>query len=132
MNMLVDTHTFLWSLLSPDRISARARALLADGGNAVHVSAVTFWEISLKVAIGKLALDGIEPSELPAAARDANYVLLPIEAGEAAGFHNLPVKRHKDPFDRMLVWQSIQRRMLLVSRDTELSAYTRYGLKVVW
>jgi len=132
MNVLVDTHTFLWSLLSPDRISARARALLADGGNAVHVSAVTFWEISLKYAIGKLSMDGIKPSELPASARDANYILLPIEAEEAAGFHKLPVKRHKDPFDRMLVWQAIQRRMLLVSRDAEIDVYSRYGLKVVW
>lgn len=61
MSYLLDTHCFLWSLFAPGRLSRRVQALIADPSNAVAVSSVTFWEIALKHAMGKLDLERIAP-----------------------------------------------------------------------
>lgn len=132
MNYLIDTHCFLWSLFSPEKCSTRVADVLRDGDNTIHISAVTFWEISIKHALGKLTLEGITPAELPEAARAANFTLIPIFPDQASTFHRLPVNGHRDPFDRMLVWQAIQLTMTLISRDAELSKYTEQGLNIVW
>jgi PIN domain nuclease of toxin-antitoxin system len=132
MNYLIDTHCFLWSLFSPEKCSTRVAAVLRDGDNSIHISAVSFWEISIKHALGKLTLEGITPGELAEAARAANYTLIPMHADQAATFRRLPVNGHRDPFDRMLVWQAIQLPMTLISRDAALSQYTDQGLNIVW
>ena len=100
--------------------------------NNVAVSVVTFWEISLKYALGKLELTGIEPGELPDFANKMNLDILPLTADEASGFHHLPRLSHKDPFDRMLIWQAVQRGMTLISKDRDFSAYRKFGLKTIW
>jgi PIN domain nuclease of toxin-antitoxin system len=132
MNYLIDTHCFLWSLFSPEKCSTTVADVLRDGDNTIHVSAVSFWEISIKHALGKLILEGISPAELPEAARAANYKLIPMHADQAATFHRLPVNGHRDPFGRMLVWQAIQLAMTLISRDAMLSQYAAQGLNIVW
>lgn len=132
MNYLIDTHCFLWSLFSPDKLSRRVSGVLKDGKNSIHVSAVSFWEIAIKHAIGKLTLTGISPAQLPASARAANYELLPLNPDEAASFHGLPINAHRDPFDRMLVWQAIERSMTLLSRDETLAQYREQGLRIDW
>lgn len=96
------------------------------------MSAVSFWEISIKHAIGKLTLKGVTPSQLPASARAANYELLPLLPEEAALFHGLPIDKHRDPFDRMLVWQAIERSITLLSRDGTLAQYSDQGLRIEW
>ncbi len=132
MNCLIDTHGFLWSLFSPEKLSRRVADVLECGTNTIHVSAVSFWEIAIKCALGKLTLTGIAPAQLPAAARAANYELLPLTPDEAASFHSLPIATHRDPFDRMLVWQAIQRSMTLLSRDETLAQYRQQGLRTDW
>ena len=130
MNCLVDTHIFLWSLFDKKRISKRVQEILLQDGNQLYVSAVTFWEISLKCALGKLQLEGIDPAELPAAAQEANYQLIQMDSATAASFNKLPVEKHRDPFDRMLIWQAIRQNMILLSHDTELDVYCKYGLQI--
>ena len=132
MKYLIDTHCFLWSLFSPGKLSQRVADVLNDGRNTIHVSAVSFWEISIKHAIGKLTLKGVTPSQLPASARAANYELLPLSPEEAALFHVLPIDKHRDPFDRMLAWQAIERAMTLLSRDGTLAQYSDQGLRIEW
>lgn len=132
MNYLIDTHCFLWSLFSPGKLNQRVADVLKDGSNTIHVSAVSFWEISIKHAIGKLTLKGVTPSQLPGSARAANYELLPLSSEEAASFHGLPIEKHRDPFDRMLAWQAIERSMILLSRDGSLAQYCEQGLRVEW
>ena len=59
--------------------------------------------------------------------------LLPLTAQVASTFHHLPLLgRHRDPFDRMLVWQAIQHHLTLVSRDRAMEAYQTEGLKILW
>ena len=102
MKLLLDTHVFLWSLLDTAKLSAAARAALSEPANEVIVSAVNFWEIAIKFALGRLDLRGVLPEELPAEARRAGYTLAPLEAASAASAHRLPQSLHRDPFDRML------------------------------
>ena len=132
MNVLLDTHSFLWSAFEPGRLSPTARKTITDPENAVYVSAISFWEISLKMALGKLMLDKITPEQLPDTAAQMGHELLPLAPDEAASFHRLPCRGHKDPFDRMLVWQAIRRQMTLISADSALADYTAEGLRLLW
>lgn len=132
MKLLVDTHVFLWVLMDPSRLSERARTELQDPRHEVHLSAVSLWEISLKHALGKLDLQGITPELLPKEALQSEFKLHPLEPETAATFHRLPKMGHADPFDRMLVWQSIQEGFTLVSKDGGMAAYADQGLKLLW
>jgi len=107
MNCLLDTHTFLWAAMNPEKLSRHARATILDAANDIHVRVVTFWEVSLKFALGKIELQGTTPEELPDAAIQMGFTLLTLAPQDAATFYQLPRLQHKDPFDRMLVWQSI-------------------------
>ncbi|MCD6197190.1 MAG: type II toxin-antitoxin system VapC family toxin [Deltaproteobacteria bacterium] len=132
MNLLLDTHGFLWSLFSPDKLSRAAVCEIKSPNNDVAVSVVTFWEISLKYALGKLELTGVKPEELPNFASQMNLEILPITVAEASSFHKLPRLSHKDPFDRIIIWQAIQRKMNLVSKDRDFKAYRKFGLRTFW
>ncbi len=129
---LVDSHVFLWFLFKPVRLSNSARHVLADPGAEVFVSTVTFWELSLKHGLGRLDLEGVTPDMFPDAAAEAGLVIMPLDASVAASFHRLPREAHKDPFDRMLAWQAIHGGCQLISCDTELESYRRYGLRILW
>ena len=132
MNLLLDTHGFLWSLFTPDKLSKAVIREIKSPNNDVAVSVVTFWEISLKYALGKLELTGVKPEELPDFAAQMNLEILPITAAEASIFHNLPRLSHKDPFDRIIIWQAIQRKMTLISKDRDFKAYRKFGLRTFW
>jgi PIN domain nuclease of toxin-antitoxin system len=132
MNCLLDTHTFLWSAFDPAQISAKARGIIRNPDNIIHVSVVTFWEISLKYAIGKLELTQLLPDEFPGIARQMNLSIMNLSEQESATFYKLPQMEHKDPFDRLIIWQAIHNRMPLVSKDSKLKGYRRAGLKLIW
>jgi PIN domain nuclease of toxin-antitoxin system len=132
MNCLLDTHTFLWTAMYPEKLSRHARATILDAANDIHVSVVSFWEVSLKFALGKIELQGTTPEELPDAAIQMGFTLLTLAPQDAATFHQLPRFQHKDPFDRMLVWQSICQNLTLLSKDPDLRQYQPYGLRVLW
>ena len=132
MNCLLDTHTFLWAAMRPEQLSRHARATILDAANDIYVSVVTFWEVSLKFTLGKIALQGTTPEELPAAARQMGFTLLALAPQDAATFYQLPRFQHKDPFDRMLVWQAICQNLTLLSKDPDLRQYQPHGLRVLW
>lgn len=132
MNILLDTHVFLWSLFTTGKLSKAVIREVKSPNNDVAVSVVTFWEISLKSALGKLELTGVKPEELPDFAAQMNLEILPITAVETSTFHKLPRLSHKDPFDRIIIWQAIQRKMTLVSKDRDFKAYHKFGLRTFW
>ena len=105
--------------------------IIKEPGNRIFVSAITFWEIALKFSLKKLELKGITPGDLPEFANKMNYEFISLSAGDAASFYHLPRISHKDPFDRMLIWQAIRGKMVLVSKDSKISAYEDYGLKIL-
>jgi PIN domain nuclease of toxin-antitoxin system len=132
MNYLLDTHTFLWSLFDPEKLSKPVAKTIVSQKNDVAVSVITFWEISLKYSIGKLELYGIEPDEIPYCAEQMDVSILPVDSSEAASFHKLPRLKHKDPFDRLIIWQAIQRKIILISKDRSFKDYGKFGLKIHW
>jgi PIN domain nuclease of toxin-antitoxin system len=132
MRLLLDTHSLLWAIFDPKKLSEPARAAIKDQRNDVAVSVVSFWEISLKYALGKLELVGAKPEDLPETTETMGIDILQVSAYEAASFHKLPKLAHKDPFDRLIIWQAIQQRMHLISKDRSFEDYKASGLKIFW
>lgn len=132
MEYLLDTHSFLWAVFEPKKLSEPARAFITQPENRVVVSSITFWEISLKSALGKLELVNCLPDELPEIASQMGLELMPLEADVAASFYRLPRQPHKDPFDRMIIWLAIQKQFILISQDKAFSTYAGYGLQTAW
>ena len=89
-------------------------------------------EISLKFGLGKIELEGTAPEDLPDVARRMGCDVLALDAEDAASFHKLPRTAHRDPFDRMLVYQAIRRHKRLISHDAALGIYAPQGLELLW
>ncbi len=133
MKLLLDTHALLWSIIEPDKLSTAACTAIADPSSQVLVSAISFWEISIKTALGKLQLEGVTPEQLLDAAQQQGFELLPLDPRLAASFWRLSTDpQHRDPFDRMLVWQAISLGYTLVSRDRKIATGAHAELRVLW
>lgn len=132
MEYLLDTHSFLWAVFEPKKLSKSARDAITDPKNRVVVSSITFWEIAFKSALGKLELVNCLPDELPATAIQMGLELIDLEADVAANFYRLPKQLHKDPFDRMIIWLAIQKKFILISKDNQFNTCSKYGLKTAW
>jgi PIN domain nuclease of toxin-antitoxin system len=123
----------IWALLDPDKLSVKARQALEDPENRIQVSAVSFWEISLKEGLGKLKLTGATAEEFPGFCEEQGWELVPLEPELAAGYGSLSqAPDHRDPFDRMLAFLSIRGNCTLISKDKALDAYTPEGLVRLW
>lgn len=122
MMLLLDTHTFLWFLLDDDRLSATASALITDPANDIAVSPATYWEIAIKISLGKYALP--EPYDVFIAREIAtnDFRILPIEPKHTAILIMLPF-HHRDPFDRLLIAQAMVEAIPILSVDTAFDAY---------
>jgi PIN domain nuclease of toxin-antitoxin system len=133
MNYLLDTHTFIWSILEADKIPAGIQEIVQNARNNVIVSVVSFWEISIKYGLGKIKLSGITPDELPIIAERNKFSIFALQPIDVATGHKLSwMGNHKDPFDRILIWQAIQNNMTIVSSDADFYLYRSLGLKVIW
>ncbi len=132
MNYLVDTHIFLWIILSPKKISKEMQATLINPENTKHVSIVTFWEIAIKFSLGKIDMLGLLPDELPALAKETGFEVLTMDQDIVSSVFKLPKIKNKDPFDQMLAWQAISYDCILLTQDQDFSDYKDHGLKIVW
>ena len=133
MSYLLDTHTFIWAVLETNNLSKNTLSLITNANNKIYVSAVSFWEISLKTSIKKFSFENIDIRNFPRYARDMDFNIMDIQENETITFHELPLKgKHKDPFDRMLIWQAITKNMTLISKDELFHQYKNDGLKLVW
>ena len=115
---LLDTHTLLWWLNDSPQLGPRCRQMISDDRNQVFVSAATTWEISIKMAIGKLRA----PEDMDSVVEDEGFSKLPISLyhGQLAG--SLPA-HHRDPFDRMLIAQAQAEGLILITADENISLY---------
>jgi len=118
MHLIIDTHIFLWALSDPETIAPNQRAFIEDTANTVYVSAISIAEIMIKQSIGKLAVD-FEPTKT---AIQTGFNLLDFTAQDATLLRSLPL-HHKDPFDRMLIAQSINNGFPIVTNDNKFPAY---------
>lgn len=132
MRYLLDTHTFLWVLFDPELLSQNARKTIQNSENEILISVISFWEISLKYALGNLHLEGTTPEELLRHAKDLNMYTLNLTDEVVVSFHQLPRSTHKDPFDRLIIWQSIRLNIPLISKDRKMADYKSHGLNIIW
>lgn len=130
MRYLLDTHVFLWTTGQSHKLPENVRSVIEDTDNDVFISAVTFWEIAIKKRRGKLDIGGLSAEDLVARAETMGFQLFGIEPVEAATYDQLKENTHFDPFDRMLIWQAIQRNMILVSGDADLKRFAADGLRL--
>ena len=128
MQLLLDTHAFLWWLSGDDALSVEARKAIADEWNGVFVSAATAWEIATKHRIGKLSIAAKLIADLDGSIASEGFIGLPISVrhGQTAGALPGP---HHDPFDRMLIAQAILEDLVLVSNKRSFDAY---GVARMW
>jgi PIN domain nuclease of toxin-antitoxin system len=119
MKLLLDTHALLWWLSDDSRLGARARALIADPGNDVLVSVATFWEIVVKVRVGKLAA---EIGAIVDACARQGFVCLDIRPSHLRTLGTLPM-HHRDPFDHLLIAQAVTEGAIFVSQDQHAAHY---------
>ncbi len=132
MRLLLDTHAFIWLLTDAKKIPAKTLAAIVDTDNEVCVSAVSFWEIAIKVWRKRLEPIGHSRSTLVEAAESMGLMPIPLLPIEASSHSKLAESTHFDPFDRMLIWQAIHRKLTLVSADRTFARFKRDGLKTLW
>ncbi|MFW6114163.1 MAG: type II toxin-antitoxin system VapC family toxin [bacterium] len=128
MKLLLDTHAFLWMSLDDPRLSDTARDVIAELENELLLSPSSFWEIGIKISIGKYEMQ--EPLDVfvDREVERNGLVILPITPQHATQVARLPF-HHRDPFDRLLIAQAIVENVPIISADRQLDAY---GIERVW
>ncbi|MFW2177555.1 MULTISPECIES: type II toxin-antitoxin system VapC family toxin [unclassified Moraxella] len=129
---VIDTHIFLWLIFDPKKVSRNNLTILENPKNDVFLCSSSLWEISIKFGLNKLKLNGLLPSELPNLMK--NMAIQPLDVSHLvmATLFQLPsVDKHKDPFDRLMIWQCIQADYVLLSQDGKFDAYQAFGLKLI-
>jgi len=119
MRCLLDAHLLLWLLAQPDRVPRRERERLRRGGGQVFYSVASLWEIAIKRGLGRLSFG---PETVFEHAERSGFERLAIEPAHVGQVARLPW-HHRDPFDRLLVAQSVAEPLKLLTADTQLTAY---------
>jgi len=127
MNVLVDTHVWIWSLADPNRLSPECRRLLSSSRNVIYLSAASAWELAFKAALGKIELPEPVETYVPTRMARQGITALPITHTHALTVSTLP-PHHRDPFDRLLIAQAIVERLPILTAD---AAFDRYGVEVI-
>lgn len=128
MRLLLDTHLLLWAAASSKRLPREARALLENVDNEAYYSAASIWEITIKNSLGRKNFR-IDLGALQSALPQIGLIELPVRAAHAVGVTRLPLI-HRDPFDRLLIAQSIAEPLTLLTNDALLARYWD-GVRVV-
>ncbi|MDX2169042.1 MAG: type II toxin-antitoxin system VapC family toxin [Deltaproteobacteria bacterium] len=128
MELLLDTHAFLWWVAGSRPLPRAARAAIADPGNSCRISLASCWEMAIKVSLGKLRLPAPLERFIPEQMASNGFRLLEIDLGDIARVATLPF-HHRDPFDRLLAAQALDGGFRIVSADR---VFQRYGVARVW
>ena len=128
MRVLLDTHALLWWLFDDPRLSETARQVVADSENEIFVSSASGWEIATKHRIGKLPEAEEAATMLPDLLRRARFRELPITLEHAVTAGSLPGP-HRDPFDRMLIAQSLAENLSILTNDP---VFNDFEADVIW
>jgi PIN domain nuclease of toxin-antitoxin system len=128
MKVLLDTCAFIWIVTDDAKLSEKAKEIFLNSENEIFLSAVTGFEITVKYSLGKLQLTE-PPADFVMNRIQANGLTeLPISMKHTLALQNLPLY-HKDPFDRLLIAQSMVNQIPLLSADQQLLAY---GIECLW
>lgn len=128
MRLLVDSHALIWAALNDHRLSHTAKRALQGEGHELYFSIVSLWELSLKIANGKLRTVGSSVSYLHDMLGEYGIQLLTLRYNHLLRAESLEL-HHRDPFDRMLIAQACEEQLTVLTDDAH---FQRYPVKVVW
>ena len=123
MRLLLDTHAFLWFVRNDSKLSDPARAALAAAENEIMLSPANYWELAIKVQLGKYQLNVPFDEFVAQAIERYDLTILPIKPTHAAVVSGLP-NHHRDPFDRLIIAQAMVEQVAVVSADRAFDAYS--------
>lgn len=118
MKYILDTHVLLWWMADDSKLDQNKRQIISDRKNIIFISAVNAWEIEIKRELGKLKI----PKNFYEIIKSQSFTELPIKIEHTIALQNLE-KHHADPFDRLLIAQSLVERCILLSSDLILKRY---------
>jgi PIN domain nuclease of toxin-antitoxin system len=118
MRVLLDTHTLIWGLRQPEKLTPKIKDLLTNVNNVVFVSVASLWELQIKKSLGKITL----PDNFTTQLQECGYELLTIKPEHISQLEDI-LLIHRDPFDRMLIAQSTYENIPLVTIDAEILKY---------
>ncbi|MEM1269082.1 MAG: type II toxin-antitoxin system VapC family toxin [Bacteroidota bacterium] len=128
MNVLLDTHTFLWFIGGSKHLSIRAREVIEAPSTQRYLSVASLWEAAIKSSLGRLRLGRPVADLVEFDVKGNGIELLGIEPAHLEALRYLPY-HHRDPFDRLMIVQSQEEELTLVSRD---GVFGTYEVDVVW
>ena len=124
---LIDTHILIWALTEPSKLTQITKNIIEQNENEIFVSIISFWEIAIKRSLGKLKL-GVSLQEFYDATLNANISILQIEFQNILILDTLPF-HHDDPFDRIIISQSITENLPIITKDKK---FKFYDIDIVW
>lgn len=128
MKLLLDTHCWLWWLVEPEKLSETAIKAITNDKNELWLSVASIWEIGIKFKASKLNLPLSPEILIPQQMQIDGISALSITPSHALLASALPL-HHKDPFDRMLIAQTKQETMTILTNDT---TFNSYGIRILW
>lgn len=118
MKLLLDTHTLIWGLCEPEKLNDKTKDLLINVHNIIFVSIASLWELQIKKSLNKITL----PNDFALQLQKHGYELLNIGHEHISKLNDIPMI-HRDPFDRMLIAQSMYENIPLITKDIEIIKY---------
>lgn len=128
MRYLIDTHTLLWIVDNNPQLSKNAREIYLDEGNEILLSMASMWEIAIKISLKKLIIPGYLQDFVKEHILGNNIQILNISLSHIYRLETLEY-HHRDPFDRLIISQSIEENIPVISSDDK---FDRYGIKRIW
>jgi PIN domain nuclease of toxin-antitoxin system len=128
VNILLDSHTLVWTFLKDHRLSPRARRILSAGTDRFHFSVVSLWELSIKITIGKLRTVGSSIAYFRDECHEQGIQLIPLKLDHILRAETLPL-HHRDPFDRLLIAQALEEDLAILTND---ALFKKYPAKLIW
>ena len=121
MELLLDTHTFIWFFNGDEQLSSKAKKLIEDSKINKFVSIASLWEIAIKIGLGKLTFNG-NSSEIAELSIKNGFQILQISVDHIVAYETLELI-HRDPFDRILIAQAIVEKMTIITKDDNIQKY---------
>lgn len=127
MDVLLDTHTFIWFFNGDEQLSFKAKKLIEDSKNIKFVSIASIWEVAIKIGLKKLVFDG-NTNEIANLIEQNGFCILPISVEHTVTYESLELI-HRDPFDRILIAQATVEKMTIITKDENIQ---KYKTKTTW
>ena len=128
MSFLLDTHTLLWFLTDDSALSTKAKAIIESIDSTILVSPASYWEIAIKISLGKYQLPEPLSSFMARELSNNHITILPIDIEHAGRVSELSF-HHRDPFDRILIAQALIENLPILSVD---AVFDLYGVQRIW